>query len=308
MSPTNSNNHRRRCSRKRRNSQKHQPASACGAGGAFGAPSDSSKKRKSAPTTPSKADLKKQKKVGLTGKEIAESWEGGCLEPLTDIVVSLSRQIVLVIEETATSMLDLSLEIADRKTSLARFNLKIKDKETGTEDLFAPSCCRLKNPVTGSQLVKDSEEFKTVVSKYQTLVNEHKTQARTILLNAAKLEVSSRETKLRELMTDTLLRLSRNLVIKGMVRGLKEGKTFNLSQNELAIKAARHWLVRDQMPDAEIIKYLYATKAEVTLAFDKIITSGKSLPPWIACSTQGMMMIKLYPSKQSKSYQPSSHT
>ena len=192
-----------------------------------------------------------------------------------DIVASHSKQIVSVIEETATSMLDLRLEIAERSTSLARFDLKIKDKDTGKEDLFAPSCCRLKNPVTGSQVVKDSEEYKTIVADYQKIQEKYKEDARTLLKNSAKLEVSSREEKLKELLTDTLIRLSRNLAIEEMIKETKQGKTLALSQHQHALKAARHFLNGDKMTDEALTKYLYPSKAQLRLDFDKIITSGK---------------------------------
>jgi hypothetical protein len=192
-----------------------------------------------------------------------------------DIVASHSRQIVTVIEETATSMLDLRLEIADRLTSLARFDLTIKDKDTGKEDLFAPSCCRLKNPVTGSQLVKDSEEHKSIVADYQKIQDKYKEDARTILKTAAKLEVSSREEKLRELLTDTLIRLARNIAIEEIMKVTRQGTDLGLTQHQHALKAARHFLNGEKMTVEELKRYGYPNKLQLQLEFDKIIASGK---------------------------------
>ena len=271
MSKSTSRNTRR--SRKRAKLRQSKTAGASGARGASG-PSPDSSKKKDAPI-PSKADEKKQRKADQTGRLIVASWKGTRLEPLIDIVASHSKQIVTVIEETATSMLDLRLEIADRLTSLARFDLKIKDKDTGKEDLFAPSCCRLKNPVTGSQVVKDTEEHKAIVAEYQKIQDKYKAEARTLLKNSAKLEVESREKKLKELLTDTLIRLSRNLAIEEMIKEAKQGKVLELSQHQHALKAARHFLNGDKMTEEELTRYLYPSKIQLRLDFDRIIASGK---------------------------------
>jgi hypothetical protein len=160
-------------------------------------------------------------------------------------------------------MLDLCLEIADRLTSLARFDLTIKDKDTGKEDLFASSCCRLKNPVTGSQVVKDTEEHKAIVAEYQKIQDKYKEEAHTLLKNSAKLEVESREKKLKELLTDTLICLSRNLAIEEMIKETKQGKTIALSQHQHALKAACHFLNGDKMTEEELTKYLYPSKIQL---------------------------------------------
>ena len=61
----------------------------------------------------SKAEERKQRKTDLTGKEIAKKWKEGRLANLTDIVGSLSRQIVVLIEKKANLMFDLFLEIEE---------------------------------------------------------------------------------------------------------------------------------------------------------------------------------------------------
>ena len=90
--------------------------------------------------------------------------------------------------------------------------------EKGEEEPFTPSCCRIKNPVTGSHIVQDLEEFKTIVRCYQDLVNNYKTNARNLLLEATKLEVKAREEKLKNEALDTLIKITTNLVIKEYVR------------------------------------------------------------------------------------------
>ena len=88
------------------------------------------------------------------------------------------------------------------------------NNKKGEEELFAPSCCRIKNPVTGSHIVQDLEEFKTIVKGYQDLVNNYKTTARNLLLEATKLEVKAREEKLKNETLDTLIKITTNLVIE----------------------------------------------------------------------------------------------
>ena len=188
-----------------------------------------------------KADERRLKKTELTGMEIVEKWKDGRLANLVDILGSHSRQIVVLIEKKANSMLDLFLEIGERKTSLTRFDIKVKNKK-GEEEPFAPSCCRIKNPVTGSHIVQDLEEFKTIVRGYQDLVNNYKTNARNLLLEAAKLEVKAREEKLKNEALDTLIKITTNLVIEEYVRDKAANLKHNYSEKELAFKIARHYI------------------------------------------------------------------
>ena len=68
-------------------------------------------------------------------------------------------------------MFDLYLEISTRKSSVSRFDTLIKDKKTGEQELFAPSYCRIKNPVTGSRSVQDLDEFNLIINMYKELTN-----------------------------------------------------------------------------------------------------------------------------------------
>jgi hypothetical protein len=242
-------------------------ASAFGARGGFAA---SQKAIKLGTSTPSKANERKQRKTELTGKEIVEKWKGGRLANLVDILGSHSRQIVVLIEKKANSMLDLFLEIGERKTSLTRFDIKVKNKQ-GEEEPFTPSCCRLKNPVTGSQIVQDLDEFKTIVSKYQDLVNDHKKNARNLLLQAAKLEVKAREDKLQGEALDTLIKITTNLVIEEYVRDKSSNLTHNYNENELAFKIARHYI--GSINDNAHKNLYFDSNTKCKEAIDKIINN-----------------------------------
>ena len=243
MSKTKSNNIRRRTRRRdRTNPSQGEAVGGFAAQGGSAAPSISQKKRKNAQETP-EAPVRKKKKVDLTGKEIVETWKEGRLAPLADIPESLSRQITTVIESTANSMLDLYLEIAQRKIALNRFDTLIKNKKTEAEELFAPSCCRIKNPVTGSRLVKDLDEYKTIVATYQELVDSYKEQARTLLKDAAKLEVSSREKALQKLAFQSLIKVLMNIVIEEFVRDKTEEREHALPKEVIAYQAARQYVL-----------------------------------------------------------------
>jgi hypothetical protein len=259
MSPNHSRNH---CHQKNGRTHKiiQRNVSASGTAGGFATSKGGYAAPKGSPATSPK----------LTGKEITEKWKDGRLANLVDILGSHSRQIVVLIEKKANSMLDLFLEIGERKTSLTRFNIKVKNKK-GEEELFAPSCCRLKNPVTGSQIVQDLEEFKTIVSSYQSLVNEYKSNARDLLLQAAKLEVKAREEKLQNEALDTLIKITTNLVIEEFVRDKAKNLTHNYDERTLAFKIARHYI---GCIDEETQKSLYFNSStECKEAIDKIINN-----------------------------------
>jgi hypothetical protein len=136
------------------------------------------------------ADQKKKKE--LTGKELADKIKDNeYLSPLAEHLESLPLQISTIIEKNSTSMLNLYTEISVKLTPLSRFDTKIKLKD-GTEVLFAPSCCRLENPVTGSRLIKDSDEFKQIVSDYDELIKKFRSDSTNLMKKVAELEVSTR--------------------------------------------------------------------------------------------------------------------
>jgi hypothetical protein len=71
------------------------------------------------------------------------------------------------------------------------------------------------------------------------------------------------------------IRLSRNLAIEEMIKEAKQGKVLELSQHQHALKAARHFLNGDKMTEEELTRYLYPSKIQLRLDFDRIIASGK---------------------------------
>ncbi len=77
---------------------------------------------------------------------------------------------------------------------------------------------------------------------YQDLVNNYKTNARNLLLEAAKLEVKAREEKLKNEALDTLIKITTNLVIEEYVRDKAANLKHNYSEKELAFKIARHYI------------------------------------------------------------------
>ena len=170
-----------------------------------------------------------------------EKRKDGSLANLVDILGLHSRQIVVLIKKKDNAVLVLFLEIVERKTSLTQFDIKVKNKQ-GEEEPFPPSCCRLKNPVTGSQIVQELDKFKTIVSNYQDLLNDNKKNARNLLLQVAKMEVKARKDKLQGEALDTLIKITTNLVIEEYVRDKSSHLTHNYNENELAFKIARHYI------------------------------------------------------------------
>jgi hypothetical protein len=109
------------------------------------------------------------------------------------------------------------------------------------------------------------------VADYQKIQDKYKGDARTILKSAAKLEVTSRDEKLRELLIDTLIRLARNLAIKEIIKVTRQGSDLGLIQHQHALKAACHFLNGKKMTVEELKRYSYPKKLQLQLEFDKII-------------------------------------
>ena len=231
--------------RRNRRRTESSRVSASGAGGGFAASSTSDKKRKSTENEKQVSPNKKKKETDLTGKEIAESIKEGRLAPLADILASQSRQLTRVIEKQATSMLDLYLEISTRKSSVSRFDTLIKNKKTGEEELFAPSCCRIKNPVTGSRSVQDLDEFKLIVNAYKELTDNYKQSARNLLKQAAELEVTTRVKLLKDEVINSLFKIAMNIVIEETLSNVNKGLQVNsdVSKKEIAFQATRQYLL-----------------------------------------------------------------
>ncbi len=139
-----------------------------------------------------------QTKTTQTGYLIAKAMKGTKLASLSDHVASLPKQLAMVIEKQASSMLELVLEIAQRTTAQERFNSQVVNPKTGAKEPFAPSCCRLKNPMSASRLLQDEDAYKAIVVGYDELIEKFKQEARDLLLQSAKLEVSTRKKLLSE--------------------------------------------------------------------------------------------------------------
>jgi hypothetical protein len=72
------------------------------------------------PETPK--NTTEQTKLAQTGYLIAKATKGTKLASLSDHVAFLAKQLAMVIEKQASSMLELVLEIAQRTTAQERFN------------------------------------------------------------------------------------------------------------------------------------------------------------------------------------------
>ena len=71
-----------------------------------------------------------QAKATQTGSFIANKMKGTKLDSLSNHVASLPKQLAMVIEKQASSMLELMLEIAQRTTALERFNSQVMNPKT----------------------------------------------------------------------------------------------------------------------------------------------------------------------------------
>ena len=223
------------------------------------------------------ADQKKKKE--LTGKELADKIkENEYLAHLAEHLESLPLQISTIIEKNSTSMLNLYSEISVKLTPLSRFDTKIKLKD-GTEVLFAPSCCRLENPVTGSRLIKDSDEFKQIVSDYDELIKKFRSDSTNLMKKVAELEVSTRQAKLRECVIASIVDVAQNLVVAEWTRVKCDtpAAKLDLSTKAMAYKIAHDYIhahfneIRlnllkfDSLPDAEEALQKFRDKQGVTI-------------------------------------------
>ena len=99
---------------------------------------------------PSTNESSNENKTLQTGIMVAKAMKGTKLEPLSEHVESLPKQLAMVIENQANSMLELTLEIMQRTTAVQRFETQVTNPKTKAQEPFAPSCCRLKNPMSAS--------------------------------------------------------------------------------------------------------------------------------------------------------------
>jgi myosin heavy subunit len=184
----------------------------------------------------------KKKKKELTGKVIAEKIKDGKLSHLAEHLESLPAQVSTVIEKFATSMLDLVLDIDLKSTPLARFGSMITKKD-GEQVLYAPSCCRNDNPVTGSQLIKETDEYKTIVTDYDAILKTYREAATALLKKSAELEVSTREKLLRDKVIEAILEIALNLVVAECTRvKMAAPEAILLSKEVTAVIASKDYI------------------------------------------------------------------
>ena len=106
-------------------------------------------------------------------------------------------------------MLDAFQDIGTKSTSLAQFGKIIKLKD-GKDDLFAPSCCRQSIPLHGSNIIKDTDEFKQIFASFNAANEVYKNTTREIMHKLAKLEMSARVDHLKECVDKKVIKISTN--------------------------------------------------------------------------------------------------
>lgn len=174
----------------------------------------------------------------IDGSEVAKRMAKGTLAPLAAHVESLPRSIATVIENKAASMLSLVTEIVERKTALDRFNTKVKTK-SGVEELYAPSACRNKNPITGSRVVRGTDPFVKLVAAGEALQKKYQEEFRELFKTAAALEVSLRIKALKDQVSDALRCIARNFAKEEHVRTQANIVTPDCSSDFLAYQAIK---------------------------------------------------------------------
>lgn len=151
-----------------------------------------------APDTLSKKELERQRKrkENLFGIEIAEKLtKEGIFTDLAVHLESLPKQISTIIDEKAHSMLALVTEIQTKTTPLLRFGTRVK-KSNGEEVDYAPKVCRdhmKENPVSGSNRIKELDEYKSIVSAFDELILKFQKDGTDLLKQNAELEVKHRK-------------------------------------------------------------------------------------------------------------------
>ena len=115
-------------------------------------------------------------------------------------------------------MLALVKEIDTKSTSLEPFGKMITLKD-GKEVMYAPTCSRdQKNPVSGSNRIKESDEYKSIVSEYDELLADFTKNSTNLIHKVAKLEVSERKRLLQEEIILSAVRLATSLANAELIR------------------------------------------------------------------------------------------
>ena len=154
-------------------------------------------------------------------------------------------------------MLELFLEIRHKSTPLARFGTTIT-KKNGEEESYTPGCIRtLKNPVTGSLKVRDTDEHKEIKRDFDELLKTFKENGTNLLKRAAELEVKIRVEQLQELVIACAGELAVYWVVAECAR-IKLSKTdanFTMSHSAIGWKVAFDYLVTFSEGELEVLKF-----------------------------------------------------
>ena len=230
--------------RQRSSNPSRSAASGRTSGSAAGIDSSNTATNANTNQHPSNNETSNENKTLQTGIMVAKAMKGTKLEPLSEHVESLPKQLAMVIEKQANSMLELTLEIMQRTTAVQRFETQVTNPKTKAQEPFAPSCCRLKNPMSASRLLQGEDAYKTIVSDYDELIAKFKTDARNLLLKSAELEVSTREALLSAKVLESLNRLAANISAQEFVRNQFQTPQVNytLTETEIAYQAANEYI------------------------------------------------------------------
>eukprot|EP00956_Cyclotella_meneghiniana_P029471 scaffold71398_cov41-Cyclotella_meneghiniana.AAC.5 len=138
----------------------------------------------------------------------------GIFTDLAVLLESLPKQIATAIVEKAYTMLDLVTEIQTKTTSLSLFGTMVK-KPNGEEVEYAPKCCRnhMKNPVSGSNRIKELDNYKSIVSNFDELIKQFSKDASNLLKECAELEVSERKKLLKTEVLQSIADVTIMLVV-----------------------------------------------------------------------------------------------
>jgi hypothetical protein len=98
--------------------------------------------------------------------------------------------------------------------------------------------------MSASQLLQDEDAYKAIVVGYNELIEKFKQEARDLLKQSAKLEVSTRKKLLSNKITKSLKKIAVNISIQEFVRNncLTEPTNFILNEKEVAYQAASEYI------------------------------------------------------------------
>ena len=220
---------------------------------------------------------KKKKKVSdQTGEDVAKRMMNGPFSDLSRHVASLPKQVSTAIEKNCSSMLALVNEIDTKTTALAPFGKMVTVAKTGERVLYAPVCSReAKNPLSGSNRIKETEKYKTIVSDYDELLRDFTIKSTNLIHESAKLEVTERKRLLREEVVraaiDLAVNLAETVTIKCKFKDPELYNTLTLTAESIGWNVAILYL--NQLPESTLKLLFFESSAELSstiqLIFDR---------------------------------------